>query len=119
MNQKAVRRDQPGDVVNSVLLAGRVSCSPEVRVMPSGDELVQVRGVVPRSKRKGETRKQVDAIDITCWTARSRGAAGRLQEGDTAEVEGSLRRRFFAGAGGRVSRYEIEAKRLRRISRLD
>lgn len=30
------------------------------------------------------------------------------------EVDGSLRRRFFATGAGRVSRYEVEADRVRR-----
>lgn len=100
--------------MNTVLLVGRVSAAPEGRVMPSGDELVQFRVVVPRPRRRGDTRTQVDAIDVACWTARSRASALRLHEDDTVEVEGSLRRRFFAGPGGRVSRYEVEARRVRR-----
>jgi single-strand DNA-binding protein len=105
------------DAVNTILLVGRVSTAPESRTMPSGDELVQFRVVVPRPRVKGDRRAQVDAIDIACWSARSRGSALRLDEGDTVEVEGSLRRRFFAGATGRVSRYEVEARRLRRVAR--
>ena len=31
-------------------------------------------------------------------------------------VEGSLRRRFFGTAGGRASRYEVEAHRLVRVT---
>lgn len=102
------------DAVNTVLLVGRVTAGPEVRTMPSGDELVQLRVVVSRPRRRGDTRTQVDAIDIACWSARTRASALRLTEGDTVEVEGSLRRRFFATPTGRVSRYEVEAKRLRR-----
>ncbi|HLS46585.1 MAG TPA: single-stranded DNA-binding protein [Ornithinicoccus sp.] len=104
-------------LVNTVLLVGRVSAAPESRAMPSGDELVQFRLVVPRPEVRGQTRTPVDTIDIACWSARSRGSAGRLQKGDIIEVEGSLRRRFFAGASGRASRYEVEARRLRRLAR--
>ena len=104
-------------LVNTVLLVGRVSAAPESRAMPSGDELVQFRVVVPRPEVRGQARRLVDTIDIACWSARSRGSAGRLQKGDIVEVEGSLRRRFFGGAGGRASRYEVEARRLRRVAR--
>lgn len=102
---------------NTVLLIGRVSSGPQARTMPSGDELVQFRVVVARPPRRGDPRTQVDAIDIACWSARSRTSAQRLQEDDIVEIEGSLRRRFFAGASGRVSRYEVEARRVRRRHR--
>lgn len=74
-------------LVNTVLLVGRVSAAPESRAMPSGDELVQFRLVVPRPEVRGQTRTPVDTIDIACWSARSRGSAGRLQKGDIIEVE--------------------------------
>ena len=60
-------------------LVGRVSAGPESRTMPSGDELVQLRVVVPRPKRRGDPRNQVDAIDVACWSARSRASALRLE----------------------------------------
>ncbi|GGK75862.1 single-stranded DNA-binding protein [Ornithinimicrobium pekingense] len=106
---------------NEVHLVGRVSGEPAVRSMPSGDELVQLRVVVPRPVRRGETRHQegartqVDTIDVACWQARVRRTAARLPDGQGVEVTGSLRRRFFATATGRASRYEVDAKSLRRV----
>ncbi len=102
---------------NEVRLTGRVSGSPEEREMPSGDVVVLFRLVVPRpagrrsASARGAGRKAVtvDTIDIACWSARTRRAALRLQEGETAEVSGSLHRRFFRAGGGAVSRYEVDA----------
>ena len=94
---------------NEVRLTGRVSGSPEQREMPSGDVVVLFRVVVPRPagrrapSARGANRKggaTVDTIDVACWSARTRRAALRLQEGETAEVTGSLRRRFFRASGG-------------------
>lgn len=111
------------DTVNAVHLVGRVSWGPETRVLPSGDEVVQLRVVIPRTggragrpgARDGPRRTQVDAIEIACWSARTRAAALRVSDGDLVDIEGSLHRRFYAGGQGRVSRYEVEAKRLRRV----
>lgn len=103
--------------VNTVYLVGRVSAAPQTRELPSGDLLLQFRVVVRRraSRRRGTAgRATVDAIDIACWSARTRAAAARVAEGDVVEVDGSLRRRFFATGTGRVSRYEVEADRVRR-----
>lgn len=101
---------------NEVRLVGRVSGEPVARAMPSGDELVQFRLVVPRTPRRGDPgRGQVDTIDIACWGAAVRRSGARLPDGQAVEVRGSLRRRFFATAGGRASRYEVDAVSIRRV----
>ncbi|MGD8201431.1 single-stranded DNA-binding protein [Ornithinimicrobium sp. W1679] len=102
--------------VNEVHLVGRVSGAPVTREMPSGDQLVQFRVVVPRPGR-GEPggRRQVDTLEVACWTGRTRRTAGRLPDGQVVEVRGSLRRRFFGSAAGRSSRYEVEATAVRRV----
>lgn len=107
--------------VNEVRLVGRLSGEVQRRELPSGDELVSFRVVVRRPPRAGGGGRAgspgVDTIDVACWTARTRRAAGRLADGVEVDVEGSLRRRFFAAAGGRASRYEVEAHRIRRAAR--
>lgn len=109
---------------NEVQLTGRVSGEPTEREMPSGDRLVQLRVVVPRPLRRARsrdttgstgTRRQVDTIDVACWTARTRAAALRLTDGSGVQVEGALRRRFFRTGAGAVSRYEVEASALRSV----
>jgi single-strand DNA-binding protein len=101
---------------NEVTLVGRVSAPPEERELPSGDRLVTLRVIVDRPPPKGETRRAVDVFDVACWTGRTRRTASGLSPDDGVRVEGALRRRFFATAGGRASRYEVEATRLRRLS---
>ena len=112
----ATERPQPIPAVNEVRLVGRVSGAPEERVMPSGDVLVSLRLVVTRDvpRRSGPdiARVTVDTIDVACWSAATRRAAGRLQVGDHAEVAGALRRRFFRAEAGALSRYEVEAQKL-------
>lgn len=99
---------QDGSVeVNLVELTGRVSGEPTRRELPSGDELVTLRLVVARPGGG-----PVDTIDCACWSAAARRAADRFGDGDRARVEGALRRRFFRTAGGPVSRYEVEVRRL-------
>ena len=116
--------------VNEVQLRGRVSGEPQVRELPSGDTVVQLRVVVRRPERS-RPRTQgaiapsppvgrgagptIDTIDVGCWSAVTRRAAGRLVDGDVVEVSGSLRRRFWRSAAGAVSRYEVEASRVRRV----
>jgi len=113
-----------------VHLRGRVGAPPEERTLPSGDLIVTFRVVVARPPVRGSAagtagaaagesrgaRATVDTLDVVCWAAAPRRTAGRLDAGDVVEVEGALRRRFFGVAGGRASRYEVEAGRVRRVS---
>lgn len=103
------------DYANSVRLVGRVSAAGEPRELPSGDTVHVVRVVVPRTAGGGR-RDGVDTIDVACWARGVRRTAGRLEVDDHVEVEGSLRRRFFRAGGGVGSRYEVEARRLRRTA---
>lgn len=105
------------DEVNTVHLIGRVSAAGEPRELPSGDVVVMVRVVVPRSTRRGKGATKgatVDTIDVACWSARARRAAARCAVGDHVEVDGALRRRFFRAGAVVASRYEVEASMLRR-----
>lgn len=119
MTAVPVGEENEPEPLNAVQLRGRISAAPQTRELPSGDLVVTFRVTVPRPRRRGTGSKRaaVDAIDIACWTARTRGYAVRLAAGDAVEVEGALRRRFFASGDGRVSRYEVEATRVRRPQR--
>lgn len=89
---------------NEVRLRGRVSGSPETRALPSGDELVSLRIVVPRSAAARKRSKvSVDTIELTAWTSALRRKATRLVEGDVVEITGELRRRFVRGGAGVMS----------------
>ncbi|WP_323099912.1 single-stranded DNA-binding protein [Intrasporangium sp. YIM S08009] len=132
--------NEPGnEPCNEVRLRGRVGAPAEERTLPSGDVIVTFRVVVARPPVRGAAsaaarttgatgatgaavgeprgaRATVDTLDVVCWAAGARRTAGRLGAGDVVEVEGALRRRFFGVAGGRASRYEVEAARVRRVS---
>ncbi len=100
---------------NAVALVGRVTSAPELRELPSGDEVVVVGISVPRV---GEGS---DAIPLSFGPAPASGRrpradqtgrrlllrALRLPEGALVRVEGQLRRRWWATPTGRRSRIEV------------
>ncbi|MFZ0142272.1 MAG: single-stranded DNA-binding protein [Aeromicrobium sp.] len=95
--------------VNAVRLSGRVSAAPEARMLPSGDEVVSFRLIVPRSPAARRRSKQrVDTIECSAWTARLRRSVRRLAAGDAVTVTGELRRRFTRGAGGPMSWVNVD-----------
>ncbi len=107
--------------VNEVRLVGTVSGDPEARVLPSGDELLVVRVVVPRlpvrARSDGRRPPSVDVIDCCAWDARPRRTLGGWEPGDEVEVTGALRRRFYRTGGVPASRVEVEVSSARRLRR--
>jgi single-strand DNA-binding protein len=95
---------------NTVLLRGRLAAEPNVRTMPSGDQLCSFRLTVARPA--GE-RARVDSIDCATTSGRVRRALGRAVTGDRVEVRGSLHRRFWRGPSGVASRYEVAVAAVR------
>ena len=89
------------DVVNDVVLRGRVSAEPEVRELPSGSVLVGFRLVLTRARTPMTAASKVvsDWVECTAWGARVRKQAESWHEGDHVEVRGSLRRRYFKDGG--------------------
>ncbi len=103
------------DEKNEVRIAGRVSGSPILREVPSGDSLWTWRVVVPR--QEASSRQSVDVLDCVAWTARARRSAAGWNDGDEVEIVGALRRRFFRGTGSVQSRTEVEMLRGRLVRR--
>ncbi len=101
---------------NQVQLVGRVAADPVTIELPSGDEVVTVRLVVERGPH-ARRPPSVDTIDCSAWSAKSRRTVSSWNEGDVVSVEGALRRRFWRGAQGAQSRYEVEVAVARRIKR--
>lgn len=110
--------DDP-EIVNEVRLVGRVSAPPEVRVLPSGDSLWTFRLVVARPPAVGavRSRQSVDALECAVWSGRVKRSVAGWGAGDTVDVTGALRRRFFKAAGGAASRVEVEVSAGRLIRR--
>jgi single-strand DNA-binding protein len=105
------------EYINEVRLVGRVSGSPRERVLPSGDQLVTARIVVPRpsARQRGRPRASVDTVDCVAWTSRPRATLTSLQTDDIVMIQGALRRRFWRAEHGPVSKVEVEVTRAKRL----
>lgn len=96
--------------LNDLLLRGRISAAALEKELPSGDKLVEFRLIVSRERRDG-----VDTLDIGAWSAKSRRMALSLKPDEWIEVSGAVHRRFWRGAGGLASRWQVEAVEISRI----
>jgi single-strand DNA-binding protein len=107
------------DVVNLVRLRGRVSADPQARMLPSGDEVVSFRLIVPRSATARRRSKQrVDTIECSAWNARLRKKTRALAAGDEVSVSGELRRRFTRGSAGPMSWVSVDLESCERWSQV-
>jgi single-strand DNA-binding protein len=101
---------------NEVLLCGRVSAAPEERDLPSGASIVTSRLVVDRdAAARKRSSQRVDTFDLVGWTARAQRAMRGWAPGDVVTVEGAVRRRFYRGPTGPVSRVEVEVRSARKL----
>lgn len=96
--------------LNDVLLRGRVSSLAIEKELPSGDKVMEFRIVIARSDGEG-----FDTIDISAWSSKLRRTAGSLKNDQWVEVSGSIKRRFWRGAAGLASRWQIDASEISRL----
>jgi single-strand DNA-binding protein len=105
---------------NELVLVGRLAAAAEERTLPSGDVLVSWRIVVDRpaqSRPDGRRAPSVDALDCVTWRSTVRRSVLSWAPGDTIELSGALRRRFWRGERGPVSRTEVEVSQARRLAK--
>ncbi|MGI8880648.1 MAG: single-stranded DNA-binding protein [Jatrophihabitans sp.] len=99
---------------NEVLLVGLLGRAPAVRELPDGEEITTFTLAV----RGGEGASGSDLIDCVARRAAIRTRLVARSPGDTVEVSGPLRHRFWRAGGALLSRYEVEVERITLRGRL-
>ncbi|MDR3619956.1 MAG: single-stranded DNA-binding protein [Paludisphaera borealis] len=79
--------------LNRVQLMGRLTFDPELRRIPSGTAVTELRMAVNRSwqGRDGDRREEVLYIDVTAWDRQAETCCQILRKGSLIFVEGSLK----------------------------
>jgi single-strand DNA-binding protein len=101
---------------NDVVLRGRLSAPPELRVLPSGDPLLVFKLVVRRENPRPRGPKSDVITCVSLLPALQRYAAAWTPD-DVVEVQGALQRRFWRTPAGTAVAYEVDCRRGRKVTR--
>ncbi|MBV2365697.1 single-stranded DNA-binding protein [Streptomonospora nanhaiensis] len=116
---RPVRRRDPAGHRNEVVVAGRITAEPAVRELPSGDRLTSWRVSIARPPSEQRPNQASDPITCVSFQTAIEHDTRDWRIGDTVQVSGALRRRFWRSAKGSASVVEIEARHVRRLARAE
>jgi single-strand DNA-binding protein len=81
----------PGFTINHVSLSGNLTRDPELRALPSGTSLCQLRiAVNERVKSNDQWTDRANYFDVTVWGGIGESVAKQLAKGDGIAVAGRL-----------------------------
>ena len=110
--------------LNKVMLIGNLTADPEVRDMPSGTPLTELRIAVSRlvgnrNGNEGERREETVFLDVSCWNRAAEIAAQFLAKGNPVFVEGRLQQDTWEDkqTGQRRSRIRVVADNIQLLQR--
>ena len=110
--------------LNKVMLIGNLTADPEVRDLPNGTPLTELRLAVSRlvgsrNGNEGERREETVFIDVSCWNRSAEIAAQYLAKGNPVFVEGRLQMDTWEDkqTGQRRSRIRVVADNLQLLQR--
>ncbi|MDA0567808.1 single-stranded DNA-binding protein [Streptomonospora sp. S1-112] len=116
---RPVRRRDPAGHRNEVVVAGRITAEPAVRELPSGDRLTSWRVSIARPASEQRPNQSSDPITCVSFQTAIERDTRDWRIGDTVQVSGALRRRFWRSAKGAASVVEIEARQVQRLARAE
>lgn len=85
-------------MINSVVLMGRLTATPELKVTTNGTNVTTFTVAVDRQYSKGE--KQTDFIPVTAWRGTADFISKWFQKGSMIAVQGSLQTRKYQDKDG-------------------
>ena len=99
--------------LNRVIITGNLTRDPELRNLPSGTAVCNLRVAVNTRRKDGQTGEWVDKpnyFDVTVWGAQGENCATYLQKGRPVAIDGRLEwREWQDGQGNKRQAVDIIA----------
>ena len=105
--------------MNKVFLAGNLTRDPEVRYIPSGKAVADLRMAVTRKFRmpNGDDRQETCYVDVVVWERQAETCGEYLKKGSPVLIEGSLRFEEWEKNGEKRNRLSVTAERVQFLER--
>ncbi len=97
--------------LNQVMLMGNLTRDPELRQIPSGQNVCSFSLALNRSYKdqSGEWQEATDFVDVTAWAALGERVEQYLKKGSRCLVQGRLQSRSWEQDGQKRSKVEVLA----------
>jgi single-strand DNA-binding protein len=88
-------------MMNRVVLVGRLTKDPELRITPSGVPVATFTLAVNRAFTNQQGEKEADFINCVVWRRPAENVANFLKKGSLAGVDGRVQTRSYEGQDGK------------------
>ena len=104
-------------MLNHVILVGRLTNTPEVKVLDNGKKRSSVVLAVPRNYKNSNGEYDTDFVDCVLWTTVAENTAEYCKVGDMIGVKGRLQSRYVENTEGvKKKKTEVVAERITFLS---
>ena len=104
-------------MLNHVILVGRLTNTPEVKVLDNGKKRSSVVLAVPRKYKNSNGEYETDFVDCVLWTTVAENTAEYCKVGDMIGVKGRLQSRYVENTEGvKKKKTEVVAERITFLS---
>lgn len=98
-------------------MVGRLTSTPEVKVLDNGKKRSSVVLAVPRNYKNTSGEYETDFVDCVLWTTVAENTAEYCKVGDMIGVKGRLQSRYLENADGvKKKKTEVVAERITFLS---
>ncbi len=94
-------------MLNKVILMGRLTAHPELKITPKGNSVTSFSIAVDRSYVKSREERKADFINVVCWRQTAEFVCKYFGKGSLIAVEGQLQSRSYQAKDG-SNRYVVE-----------
>lgn len=88
-------------MINRVILVGRLTKDPDLKITPSGAAVARFTLAVNRTFSNANGEKETDFINCTVWRKQAENTANFLKKGSLAGVEGRIQTGSYEGQDGK------------------
>ena len=105
-------------MLNRVILIGRLTRDPELRILPNGIPVASFTLAVDRPFTNQQGERETDFIDIVVWRKQAETVSNHLTKGRLVAVEGRLQVRTYETQDGQKRKVaEVVADTVRFLDR--